>query len=136
MLVCCSAAARRRSADVAALEELGVEVISLPTGSEGGLSLAALLEELGRRRITHLLVEPGPTLAGGFLRESLADRAWIVRAALRIDDPTAPAAREIDWPATGALDVHGDQLTEYLNPKSPVFYASELSADMVLESQV
>jgi diaminohydroxyphosphoribosylaminopyrimidine deaminase/5-amino-6-(5-phosphoribosylamino)uracil reductase len=137
VLVCCAETAfERQPGTVAALNKSGVEVIWLPINDAGGLSLAALLEELGRRRITHLLVEPGPMLAGGFLREKLADRAWIVRAPLRVDDPSAPAAVAVDWPTTGVLDVGGDQLTEYLNPQSPVFFATELSADMVLESAV
>lgn len=138
VLVCCSENAFNRQLEaVSALMQLGIEVMTLPTEADTGrLSLAALLDELGRRRITHLLIEPGPTLASAFLRQNLADRAWISRAVLRVDDPGAPAAAEIDWPATASLDVHGDQLTEYLNPKSPVFFATAVSADMVLESQV
>jgi diaminohydroxyphosphoribosylaminopyrimidine deaminase/5-amino-6-(5-phosphoribosylamino)uracil reductase len=134
VLVGCSESAyARQAAAVAALSERGVEVIALAAEADGGLSLAQLLDELGRRSVTHLLVEPGPKLADGFLRRNLADRVWISRSDRRVDDDTAPSAAIIDWPASGGIQVGGDQLTEYLNPKSEVFFTTAPSADLVLE---
>lgn len=133
VLVCCGEPAyRQRSDTVSALKALGVEVLPLRSEPGGGVSLGQLLDELGGRSVTHLLVEPGPTLAAGFLKDGLADRVWIFRSPLRVTDKSAPLAQTIDWPATGSAALDGDQLTEYLNPKSPVFYASERSADMEL----
>jgi diaminohydroxyphosphoribosylaminopyrimidine deaminase / 5-amino-6-(5-phosphoribosylamino)uracil reductase len=53
------------------LESLGVEVLVLPTEGAGRPSLSALLSELGRRRMTNLLVEGGGELLGSF-RDALA----------------------------------------------------------------
>ena len=55
-----------------ALEDAGAEVLILPR-AEGGVDLAALLDELGRREITSLLVEGGGILAWGFLSQGLVD---------------------------------------------------------------
>ena len=87
--------------------------------------------------VTHLLVEPGPTLARAFFEEGHVDRVWQIRSPARVDDPTAPAAAGIpgDYVRTGQLDIAGDTLAEYLNPASPVFFAAEPSADFVLAQE-
>jgi diaminohydroxyphosphoribosylaminopyrimidine deaminase/5-amino-6-(5-phosphoribosylamino)uracil reductase len=132
VLVCCGELAHRKlPLTVDALAKRGVEVMPMPLESQG-ISLNHLLDTLGGRFITHLLVEPGPILAAGFLGRDLADRIWISRSPMRVNDAFAPSARTIDWPATGSVGVDGDQLTEYLNPQSPVFYALERSADLIL----
>ena len=84
--------------------------------------------------LTHLLVEPGPTLARTFVDQGLADRIWLFRSPDRIDADGAPRAVPVPeaWVQAGRLDVGGDTLTEYLNPASPVFFAAEPSADFVL----
>jgi riboflavin biosynthesis pyrimidine reductase len=84
--------------------------------------------------ITHLLVEPGPTLAQSFLDDNLADRLWVFQSPRRLNDPTAPAAAAIPpgFIPTGQLTLAGDTLTEYLNTGSPVFFANTPSADWVL----
>jgi riboflavin biosynthesis pyrimidine reductase len=109
-----------------------VEVVPLPMDAAGGLSLQYVLDDLGGRSVTHLLVEPGPTLAASFLRHNLADRVWIFYSPKRAGDHTAPAAARVEYPYTGQIMLQGDQLTEYLNPQSPVYYALERSADLVL----
>ncbi len=50
----------------------GCEVIPLPTG-DAGLSVDAVLAELGRRRMTHVLVEGGAAIHGAFLDARAAD---------------------------------------------------------------
>jgi diaminohydroxyphosphoribosylaminopyrimidine deaminase/5-amino-6-(5-phosphoribosylamino)uracil reductase len=62
-----------------ALERRGIEV--MPTGTKSGrVDLAELLERLGKRGISSLLVEGGATLATAFLREGLADRLIVILA--------------------------------------------------------
>jgi diaminohydroxyphosphoribosylaminopyrimidine deaminase/5-amino-6-(5-phosphoribosylamino)uracil reductase len=64
-----------RAADarrVAALEELGVEVLQ---DAAGGRDLASVLAELSRREVQGLLVEGGAGVAGAFLRAGLVNKA-------------------------------------------------------------
>jgi diaminohydroxyphosphoribosylaminopyrimidine deaminase/5-amino-6-(5-phosphoribosylamino)uracil reductase len=50
---------------VTALKAAGVEVLILPANEYRRVDLHALLDELGRRRMTNILVEAGPGLVGG-----------------------------------------------------------------------
>lgn len=54
----------------------GVEVIELPTEAEG-VSVEALLDELGRRRMTNVLVEGGSAVLGSFLAASEIDEVHV-----------------------------------------------------------
>lgn len=56
-----------------ALADRGVEVIRVERGREG-LDLEAVVEELGRREVTGVLVEGGPTLATALLEAGLVER--------------------------------------------------------------
>jgi riboflavin biosynthesis pyrimidine reductase len=97
--------------------------------------LSDLLTTAARERgVTHLLVEPGPTLARAFFEAGLVDRVWQIRSPKRVDDASAPAAAGIpgDFLRSGQLDLDGDVLSEFLNPASTVFFAAERSADLVL----
>ena len=58
-----------------ALRDAGVEVLALPA-EPGGVSVEALLDELGRRQWTHLLVEAGPGVLRRFVLDGLADELW------------------------------------------------------------
>jgi diaminohydroxyphosphoribosylaminopyrimidine deaminase/5-amino-6-(5-phosphoribosylamino)uracil reductase len=53
----------------------GAEVLELPAG-DGGVSVDALLTELGRRRMTNVLVEGGAGVLGAFLDARAADEVW------------------------------------------------------------
>ena len=100
-----------------------------------GLNLNEVLQPLAHFGAAHVLVEAGPTLARGFFdQQTLADRVWVIRSSQLINDPTAPAASEIpaNFIKTGEIDLDGDRLSEYLNPNSPVFFAAEKSADLLL----
>jgi riboflavin biosynthesis pyrimidine reductase len=100
-----------------------------------GLNLEQVLVGLGGFGATHVLVEPGPTLARSFLaRGELVDRLWVIHSPGEVHDKTAPAAANIppEFQRTGELDLAGDRVVEYLNPGSPVFFAAEASADFVL----
>ena len=54
----------------------GVEILELPRG-RGGVDLEALLDELGRREWTYLLVEGGANVLGSFVYGQLADELLV-----------------------------------------------------------
>jgi diaminohydroxyphosphoribosylaminopyrimidine deaminase/5-amino-6-(5-phosphoribosylamino)uracil reductase len=58
------------------LRELGCEILSLPS-QNGLLSVAALLAELGRRRMTNLLVEGGSAVLGAFFDTPAIDELHV-----------------------------------------------------------
>jgi diaminohydroxyphosphoribosylaminopyrimidine deaminase/5-amino-6-(5-phosphoribosylamino)uracil reductase len=74
----------------AALEALGVEVVFAPGGA-AAWRLAEVLEELGRREITALLVEGGGRVFTGFVEDGLADKAVLTFAPLLIGGMAAPS---------------------------------------------
>ncbi len=113
-----------------ALRERGVEVVALPD-HESHFSFADLLRDLHRRSVMHLLVEPGPTLTRYFFSRGQADRVWVFTSPKSIEEPTAPAAPNVDYPCVGDRSLGGDVLREYLNPQSDVFFAAVPSADLV-----
>jgi diaminohydroxyphosphoribosylaminopyrimidine deaminase/5-amino-6-(5-phosphoribosylamino)uracil reductase len=71
-----AAASDAPAANVARLRAAGCEVLQL-TGDEPAARLAALLEELGRRRLTNVLVEGGGQLLGGLLDAGQLDEAHV-----------------------------------------------------------
>ncbi|HEX2326619.1 MAG TPA: bifunctional diaminohydroxyphosphoribosylaminopyrimidine deaminase/5-amino-6-(5-phosphoribosylamino)uracil reductase RibD [Chloroflexota bacterium] len=73
----------------AAVEERGAEVLVLPQ-REGKVDLEALLDELGRRRVTSLLVEGGARVHGAFFDAGLVDRVVAFVAPLLIGGREAP----------------------------------------------
>ncbi|MFO8014964.1 MAG: bifunctional diaminohydroxyphosphoribosylaminopyrimidine deaminase/5-amino-6-(5-phosphoribosylamino)uracil reductase RibD [Phycisphaerae bacterium] len=96
----------REAADVergeraAALRAAGCEVVPLPAGT-GGLDLGAVLDDLGRRGASRVLIEGGATVLGSLLAEGLADRVMVFIAPrlLASDDARSP----LDGPAGRAL---------------------------------
>jgi diaminohydroxyphosphoribosylaminopyrimidine deaminase/5-amino-6-(5-phosphoribosylamino)uracil reductase len=122
----------------------GVFFVTFPNGEQGsGIPLdefmeemfsSDVLEEVHPAPFTHLMVEPGPTLARSFFDAGLVDRLWVFRSPIRVDDVTAPAAAEIPagFVESGRADIDGDTLTEYLNTRSGVYFANAPSADFVL----
>lgn len=102
----------------------GVEV------RNGQLDLKQMLVDLYEQGVTHLLVEPGPTLAKSFLDQNLADRVWIFCSPKVIEGHDAPSAPIVDYPASGQLILDDDQLTEYLNRASPAFVCLQASPDL------
>ncbi len=138
MIYCGESANTHRAGTYSA--EVGVKRVK--AAPDGGLDLSEILSDLNNshseldRQVTQLLVEAGPTLAKSFFRDNLVDRVWVFRSTLQLDDESAPTAALIpeDYVSTGELDLQGDTLTEYLNPRSPVFFAAEPSADLVLAS--
>lgn len=64
----------------AALTALGAGVLALPAGPDGGVSLPALLDALGARGVTSVMVEGGARLITALLRGRLADRLAVTVA--------------------------------------------------------
>ena len=134
VVVFCSKEAAEYSGTRAPLAALGVQIHPLSSHAPGRLDLQQMLRAAGSMGVTNLIVEPGPTLASSFLRQGLADRIWVFRSLRAIDEPTAPSAADVPYPAVAQTDVQGDRLTEYLNPTGPVFFAAEPSADFALSA--
>jgi len=115
---------------VSALRSCGVNVASLTSDRDGKLSLEYLLDELGIKKFTHLLVEPGPTLARSFIRRNLSDRVWVFRSEMRAATDDAPAAVKTNYPQTKSIALDRDILTEHLNAESPAFFMMQGSVDL------
>jgi len=99
--------------------------------TNAGIEVAAIDTYFKNARMTHVLTEPGPTLAKSI---PCYDRLWVIRSANSIADDTAPSAGPIPnyFIQTGEVNLEGDRLTEYLNTKSPAYFAPVPSADFVL----
>lgn len=75
---------------IAAFEAAGVEVLECPPGEEG-VDLSAVLNLLGERGLTRLLVEGGAHIAAALLRHDLVDRLAWFRAPLVLGGDGLPA---------------------------------------------
>ena len=130
LLVICSQATRERQpGTVAALVQRNVRIVPLTASAAGRIPLRDVIGYLGTLPLTHLLIEPGPTLAKAFLDENAWDRLWVLHSPNRIDAPTAPAAPPARYPVTTETQTGDDRLVEMLNPTSGVFFRLEPSAD-------
>jgi diaminohydroxyphosphoribosylaminopyrimidine deaminase/5-amino-6-(5-phosphoribosylamino)uracil reductase len=69
----------------------GAEVIGLPAG-DGGVSVDAVLAELGRRRMTNVLVEGGAGVLGAFFDANAVDEAWVFVAPKVLGEGAAAVA--------------------------------------------
>ncbi|HEY1683484.1 MAG TPA: bifunctional diaminohydroxyphosphoribosylaminopyrimidine deaminase/5-amino-6-(5-phosphoribosylamino)uracil reductase RibD [Tepidisphaeraceae bacterium] len=106
------------------LRALGAELIAVS-------SLGQVIADWHRRRFTHVLVEPGSALARAFFAANYADRLWVITSPKELQSSIAPSASPIPgyFHATGKVSLQGDELVEYLNTQSPVFFSPEISAD-------
>lgn len=73
-------------AKLAPYREAGVTLIQLPTNSSGRVDPAAVMQALGERGLTRLLVEGGANLATSLLAADLVDRLAWFQAPLVIGD--------------------------------------------------
>ena len=73
-----------------ALEACGVEVLHLPAAG-GRPEVMALLQELGRRRFTNILVEGGGAVLGSFLDARAIDEFHVFVAPKLIGGAAAPS---------------------------------------------
>lgn len=76
--------------DGGGVEGEGVEVWATPENSDSRQELIALLEELGRRGVCHLLVEGGTSTHGAFFDAQLVDRAQVIVAPKLVGGADAP----------------------------------------------
>ncbi len=74
----------------ARLERAGAETFAA-TGADGRVDLRALMAELGRRRITSVLIEGGGELLGSLFDAGLVDRAAAFVAPMIIGGQSAPS---------------------------------------------
>lgn len=90
---------------IAALRAAGCEVW-LAEGDDHAARLRSLLRELGRRRMTNLLVEGGPAVLRSLFATSLIDEVWAF-VAPKILGSTTPVAEEsaLTIPAVPPLDI-------------------------------
>jgi diaminohydroxyphosphoribosylaminopyrimidine deaminase/5-amino-6-(5-phosphoribosylamino)uracil reductase len=92
-----------------ALRSAGVEVLPL-SATDGRIELGTLLDEMGRRGITNLLVEGGPTVLSAFFTAGLVDEVQVFAAppsavaAAAGDRPLGPPARLARPPYAGFPD--------------------------------
>ena len=69
----------------------GAEVVMLPEGSGGSVSVRALVEALGKRDVQQLLIEGGPTLAWSAVEEDVVDRLVLYLAPKLLGGAGAPS---------------------------------------------
>ncbi len=62
------------------IEKMGIEILTIGRNLKGGVNLRRLLDELGKRSISSVLVEGGSSIITSFLREKLANRMLVVIA--------------------------------------------------------
>jgi diaminohydroxyphosphoribosylaminopyrimidine deaminase/5-amino-6-(5-phosphoribosylamino)uracil reductase len=77
------------------LRELGIETLAVPPDKSGEIDLKHLLQSLGERHISSLLVEGGSKVITSFLRQKLADKV-VVAIAPRILGRGMDAVAELD----------------------------------------
>jgi|SRR5579884_1127741 len=75
----------------AELARLGCEVLRLPPAENGGVSVPALLAELGRRRLTNLLIEGGGAVLGAFRDAAMIDEVHCFVASRLAGGSAAPS---------------------------------------------
>jgi diaminohydroxyphosphoribosylaminopyrimidine deaminase/5-amino-6-(5-phosphoribosylamino)uracil reductase len=80
------------SSRIRQLAKAKVEVVVVRKNARGQVNLKALMEKLAKRGVTSILLEGGPTLNAGALREGLVDRVLFFFAPKIIGGVKAPSA--------------------------------------------
>lgn len=116
------------------LELPGAEVVRLPgvATARGTMRFRFedVLADLHGRGVTHLLIEPGPTLLAALTERGQIDRLWSFHCPASIGDDGL-AVTLPDWPGHERR-LGPDVLRESFLPASEVFFAVEPSADLDL----
>lgn len=86
MVVTSRRTAETQSRKVRTLSEAGVEVLPLPSSTDARVDLELLLDELGRRHWTRLLVEGGADVLERFISAGLADELVVFVSPRRLGD--------------------------------------------------
>ncbi len=103
------------------LKEAGADVTALPHG-DGGLSLRDLLGELGRRKITSVMIEGGGRLATSALQAGIVDKLTVMLSPVLIGGEKAPTLLQGEGIEKLVEALHVTQLT-----------VERLGQDVVLE---
>jgi diaminohydroxyphosphoribosylaminopyrimidine deaminase/5-amino-6-(5-phosphoribosylamino)uracil reductase len=130
LVMCSEGAATTSRADE--LRARGVEVVTVGMDAGGRIDLDLVVKYLGKRTITHLLVEPGPELARGFMEHGFVDRVWVFRSGDPVQESGYRDAVKVEYPVAAETMLAGDRLIEYLNADSEVFFAMLESIDFRL----
>jgi diaminohydroxyphosphoribosylaminopyrimidine deaminase/5-amino-6-(5-phosphoribosylamino)uracil reductase len=85
----------------AALAEAGIEILTVPRDRFARIDLGAALLALGKRGITRVFSEGGPTVAGALIAAGLADEVLLLRASKPLGFDGTPA---LEPAARGTLD--------------------------------
>jgi len=118
LLIVTSTSRVRDRAAIARLTRAGCEFVGVPIRG-GRLDLRRVLAELGRRGMTNVMVEGGPTVLGAFLSAGLADeaRVFVAPKLLGGEGPrgpmgafAVPAVRRAMSPRVERIEAIGDDL--------------------------
>ena len=82
-------------------EALGVAIERVAADGEGRIDLASALAALGRRGVTRVFSEGGPTIGAALIARGLADEVILFTAQKPLGRPGLPA---LDAAALGALE--------------------------------
>jgi len=112
---------RRNRRIASRLRESGAELLELPA-RRGRIDLGALLDELGRRGWTYLLVEGGPTVLDSFIRGGLADELLVFVSGRGVENAPqglprydiAVLDRRLDLPEPQTSRVGDDNLLRFV----------------------
>jgi diaminohydroxyphosphoribosylaminopyrimidine deaminase/5-amino-6-(5-phosphoribosylamino)uracil reductase len=100
----------------------GVEIVAVAAGPHGRPDPQAMLQELGRRGLTRVLVEGGARLAGALVKAGLVDRIAWFRAPLLLGGDGVPALEPLGvsdpaaapkWQRIDARSIGPDLLETY-----------------------
>ncbi len=119
------------------LVQQGVRVVWPPAEREDLIGAAFSAGQYVKKPYSHVLVEPGPTLARSIFKAGVCDRLWVFESRMTVDDASAPRAADIPaWFAeTGQLQVGDDLLREYVNTQNPACFTRSASVDFVLAKE-
>jgi diaminohydroxyphosphoribosylaminopyrimidine deaminase / 5-amino-6-(5-phosphoribosylamino)uracil reductase len=114
-------AAPLKSAKARKLEGSGVELLRIPRW-QGQLDLKSVLDELGRRQLTGVLLEAGPRLNGAVLAAKLLDRLYLFYSAKIAGRSKFPFSLAKSQPALDPVEVSLHQ------------FGPDFAADLLLRS--
>ena len=102
VLICTTASALQAHQEkVETLTDTGCTVLPLPENA-GRVDISAVLDELGRRGITDVLVEGGPTILNEFWSAGAADKVAVFIAPTFIADGPGPVAPSLNFGSIAA----------------------------------
>ena len=102
LLFCSQAGAVRHREQAETLRAAGVEVVGL-ADAEGHFRMTDAIAALGHRDVTHLMIEPGPTLARSLLARGPADRVWVFRSPGPLSHEEGSRSSPVEWPPSGSI---------------------------------